>query len=631
MHGLGVRPARNPATNSSTTSRWNSSRRSRPTCGTPSAWQAERAARTDCGEQQARSPSGAPGSIHSRSVTPTGSRPASTAFRSATARVDAARHGHGDPAGDDGGSWAESRAVGKRTVQRIDGERRRSRGCARPGAEHRLDVGHADPRRRRADRGPRPAAAASSAAAVACGQAKLRCRAAAMRPSATASSIRTWSPQVVLPASPGTAPGSARTGVTQRERVLDRGGGVHARSLDGPQPVAAIPRARPARSRSTHSLKAAAKPSTSAAVVLGPSETRTTQRPRPPTGPARPGRGSARRRRRRTPNRRRRRSPRGRARARAARRGRPAPGRAGCARQPRRAGRDDRHVAAKRRLQPGAQRAHDRRRPPGSAASAAANPTTPGTFSVPERRPCSWPPPQTSGGMRAGRRARPGSRRPWGRPACAPRAPATRRRGRRPTGKRRRGLHRVAVQRHAPLRGRRRPARSIGCTAPVTLFAHITAASRSPGRTSRANSPAIDDAVAVDRRPRDLEAAPLELAARLAHRRVLDRAHDQPPGRRAGEAEHRLVVGLGAAGGEDDLARLGVQQAGERGRGPPRAPPAPRGRRRAAPTRCRTAPTGTAPSPRGPRRRAASSPRGRGTRSYDSGDCPRVAGTVPDR
>ena len=50
-----------------------------------SAWQADRAARTDEGEQQARSESGAAGSIHSRSVTPTGSSPASTAFSSATA------------------------------------------------------------------------------------------------------------------------------------------------------------------------------------------------------------------------------------------------------------------------------------------------------------------------------------------------------------------------------------------------------------------------------------------------------------------------------------------------------------------------------------------------------------------
>ena len=84
-HGLGVRPAAYSETNSSTTTRWKPSRRSRPRCGTPRAWHAERAARTDCGEQHARSESGAAGSIQSRSVTPTAWAPDSTALRSATA------------------------------------------------------------------------------------------------------------------------------------------------------------------------------------------------------------------------------------------------------------------------------------------------------------------------------------------------------------------------------------------------------------------------------------------------------------------------------------------------------------------------------------------------------------------
>ena len=206
MHGLGVRPARKPATNSSTTSWWNSSRRSRPTCGTPSAWQAARAARTDCGEQQARSPSGAPGSIHSRRVTPTGSRPASTAFSSATAEstppdiATATR-----PAAT--GIRAESRAVASA----------RCRASAARATQPRLDAAGAStasssaaPMRAASSRSrPCASAQASSAAAVACGQAKVRCRAAAMRPPATASSIRIASPHAVSPASPATAPGPA--------------------------------------------------------------------------------------------------------------------------------------------------------------------------------------------------------------------------------------------------------------------------------------------------------------------------------------------------------------------------------------------------------------------------------------
>ncbi len=125
---------------------------------------------------------------------------------------------------------------------------------------------------------------------------------------------------------------------------------------------------------------------------------------------------------------------------------------------------------------------------PRMAASAAANPTAPATFSVPERRPCSWPPPQTSGGMRAGVRT---TRQPtplgppslWAESASVS-APAPR-----PTG------NAAAACTASQWKGTPRSAaaaasRSTGCTAPVTLFAHMTAASRSPGRTRRSNSSA---------------------------------------------------------------------------------------------------------------------------------------------
>ena len=122
-------------------------------------------------------------------------------------------------------------------------------------------------------------------------------------------------------------------------------------------------------------------------------------------------------------------------------------------------------------------------------------------------------------------------------------------------GRRRSGTARPARRARPP------PARSTGCTTPVTLFAHMAAASRSPGCTSLRERARVDHPVAADRRPRHLEAAPLELERGLAHGGMLDRAHDQPAQRPAAEAEHGLVVGLGAARGEDDLARLGSRAA----------------------------------------------------------------------
>ena len=248
-----------------------------------------------------------------------------------------------------------------------------------------------------------------------------------MRPPAAASSIRIASPQARVARLARDRAGSGRAGVAQGERVLDGGGGVHARSLDGPQPLRRSPRARPRAAARRSSLNAAAKPSTSAAVVLqaerdandaaalggrhalgdqdvarlgvaggagragGDGVARAVEREHEQVGADARHQGEQ------------------------------------MSRQPRRAGRDDascgRRSAASSRARSAARSSAAAR----AAASAAANPTTPGTFSVPERRPCSWPPPHTSGGMRAGRARRPGSRRPWARRACAPRAPATRR------------------------------------------------------------------------------------------------------------------------------------------------------------------------------------------------------------
>ena len=141
------------------------------------------------------------------------------------------------------------------------------------------------------------------------------------------------------------------------------------------------------------------------------------------------------------------------------------------------------------------------------------------TFSVPERRPASWPPPQISGGSRPGSRA---SRHP------TPFGPVQLVRRERPScRRRRRRIERQATarpgrRRRAAARPRRhrspRPRGSAGST-PVTLFAHMTAASRSPGRTSARNAATSSTPRGSTGAQADLEAPPLQLAARARARR----------------------------------------------------------------------------------------------------------------
>ena len=85
------------------------------------------------------------------------------------------------------------------------------------------------------------------------------------------------------------------------------------------------------------------------------------------------------------------------------------------------------------------------------------------------------------------------------------------------------------------------------------------------GRDGRLDVVRIDAAVAIHRQLHDLETELLEIADGVADGVVLDRTGDDPvaaslagPGR-ALEGE---VVGLGAAGGEDDLARSGAKGSG---------------------------------------------------------------------
>jgi hypothetical protein len=76
----------------------------------------------------------------------------------------------------------------------------------------------------------------------------------------------------------------------------------------------------------------------------------------------------------------------------------------------------------------------------------------------------------------------------------------------------------------------------------------------------------VDPAVSVNRHDRDLEAGALQDGAGVQHRFVLNPAgHDVPAlgACRPGGALDGEVIGLAAATGEDDLARLGAEDLGD--------------------------------------------------------------------
>ena len=89
---------------------------------------------------------------------------------------------------------------------------------------------------------------------------------------------------------------------------------------------------------------------------------------------------------------------------------------------------------------------------------------------------------------------------------------------------------------------------------------------RRPLRDRGGNLLGVDPAVAIDRQLDDLEAELLEVLQRVEHRVVLDRAgHDSMAAAlaRPRGALQREVQRLGAAAGEDDLARTRPDRAGD--------------------------------------------------------------------
>ena len=108
-------------------------------------------------------------------------------------------------------------------------------------------------------------------------------------------------------------------------------------------------------------------------------------------------------------------------------------------------------------------------------------------------------------------------------------------------------------------------------TTPISLLASISDTSSVSARSAGAHGLGRHAAGLVRLDQRDREALLLELLAGVEHRLVLGaRAHDvaaAAPARARGarHAEQRQVVGLGGAGGEDDLARRGADQRGDLG------------------------------------------------------------------
>ena len=102
----------------------------------------------------------------------------------------------------------------------------------------------------------------------------------------------------------------------------------------------------------------------------------------------------------------------------------------------------------------------------------------------------------------------------------------------------------------------------------------------------------VDPTVAVHRQLDDLEAELLEVAQAVADRVMLDRARHDPVATRLAGPGRPLqgeVVGLGPAGGEDDLARPRRRAATRAARGPRRGTARARRPRRGPTTGCRTA------------------------------------------
>ena len=203
-----------------------------------------------------------------------------------------------------------------------------------------------------------------------------------------------------------------------------------------------------------------------------------------------------------------------------------------------------------------------------ASSTAAAKPAIAGGSMVPLRMSRSWPPPCTSGVTSSSRRTT-SAPTPKGPPTLWPvrvsastpeRANAT---GTAPTA------WTASVCTGMPCSAAIATTSSIGWSVPTSLLAHITETSATePGSRSTAARNASTSSRAwgsTASAHTDAPSALLEPVQRVEHRVVLDRGgQDAGPARVGGAARpvdalERQVVGLGAAGGEDDLARAAVE------------------------------------------------------------------------
>ena len=153
-----------------------------------------------------------------------------------------------------------------------------------------------------------------------------------------------------------------------------------------------------------------------------------------------------------------------------------------------------------------------------------------------------------------------------------------------------------------------------GWTVPTSLLAAWSATRMVRSSSAASSVLGVEATVAVDRQDDDLEAELLEVPERVEHRVVLDGAGQDAvaaPLACPGRALDGQVDRLGAAGREDDLARLGAEG---RGRTSCASSSAIRARRpgRGPTTDCRSPRSAAAASPRAPRGAGASWRRGQG-------------------
>ena len=222
-----------------------------------------------------------------------------------------------------------------------------------------------------------------------------------------------------------------------------------------------------------------------------------------------------------------------------------------------------------------------------------ANATAPATFSVPERRPRSWPPPCSTGS--SGSRPRTMSAPvPFGAPTLWPASE----RASTPSPSSESGsqpgrLHGIRVHQRARRVGDRgelghRLHRADLVVRELHRDERRVGPDDARERLGMRRAPPASTSTTSTSKP----CTRAEVRRRLEHRLVLDRRDDDVPAARVRERDalDGEVVGLGAAAREDDVARAAADDRGHLAPGPPRGRGRPRRRGRAGSTGCRTRP-----------------------------------------